>query len=79
MDMKTDPRNEDGTFSPQLSAQAHASLGGPRCLTPENRLNIFNSIADQAMLLDNDYTIPGCGTRVTVTLPALAVACGKES
>jgi len=79
MDMKTDPRNEDCTFSPHLSAQEHASLGGPRCLTPENWLNIFNFIADPLMVLDNDYTIPGCGTRVTVTVPALSVENGKES
>jgi len=80
--MKLDPANkEDSLSSP--SDPEHAPLVVPSCLTPENWLNIFNSIADPVMLLDNDYisfaSSPGRGTRGSVTLAALSVENSKES
>jgi len=56
MDMKRDPAKEEDSLS-SPSDPEHALPVGPSCLTAENWLNIFNSIADPLMVLDNDYTI----------------------
>lgn len=65
--MKNDPRKEDHDAAPASMPDTEAQ-GLQDGLTAEHWLNIFNSVADPAMILDNNYSIRLANSAMVVFL-----------